>query len=96
MKTAKKSLMLLLILAMLCSMLVLTASAAGSVVYGAATVNAEPSLNIRSADSTDSDIIGSVPDDAVVVINEKTSKDWYRVTYDGVVGYVSTKFLTEV
>ena len=76
MKTAKKLAAVLIAVVILCSMCLLTASAEGSVVYGAATVNATE-LNLREAGGKDSRIIATIPDDAVIVINEKTSKEWF-------------------
>ena len=95
MKTVKKLASVLIAVAILCSMCLVFASAEGSVVYGAATVNATE-LNLREAGSKDSRVIATIPDDAVVVINEKTSKEWYKVTYDGTSGYVSSEYLTQV
>ncbi len=95
MKTVKKLTAVLITVAILCSMCLIFASAEGSVVYGAATVNATE-LNLREAGGKDSRIIKTIPDDTVIVINEKTSKEWFKVTYDGTSGYVSTEYLTEI
>ncbi|MBO4830878.1 MAG: C40 family peptidase [Oscillospiraceae bacterium] len=95
MKTAKKLAAVLIAVVILCSMCLLTASAEGSVVYGAATVNADV-LNLREAGGKDCRVIATIPDDAVIVIDEKTSKEWFKVTYDGTTGYVSTDYLIEI
>ena len=56
MKTVKKLTAVLITVAILCSMCLIFASAEGSVVYGAATVNATE-LNLREAGGKDSRII---------------------------------------
>lgn len=53
------------------------------------------SLNIRSTASTSGKILGSIPEGASVIVNtSKTSGSWIYVTYNGVSGYASSKYLT--
>ena len=49
-------------------------------------------LNIRSYPSIDGRIIGSIPNGAVVTINGETG-NWYVVSYNGVTGYSSGKYI---
>lgn len=49
-------------------------------------------LNIRSYPSLDGKIIGSIPNGAVVTINGKTG-NWYVVSYNGITGYSSGKYI---
>ena len=85
---------MLLVVASVLTIFVIPTSA-GSIAYGAATVSAS-SLNIRSGPGTEYDRVGSVPDNGIVVILEKTSDSWYKINYLGKVGYVSTDYLTNV
>ncbi|WP_139892159.1 SH3 domain-containing protein [Bacillus sp. D386] len=50
-------------------------------------------LNIRASDTTSSTKIGLIPKYTQVKSTYKTSEGWYRVTYDGVTGYVSGDYL---
>lgn len=63
--------------------------------YGAATVDAS-ALNIRSGCGTGYSRIGLISDGTTVVILERTNSDWYKINYNGTVGYVSTDYLTDV
>lgn len=49
-------------------------------------------LNIRSYPSLDGKIIGSIPNGAVVTINGETG-NWYVVSYNGITGYSSGKYI---
>ncbi|MGN1415315.1 MAG: SH3 domain-containing protein, partial [Oscillospiraceae bacterium] len=49
-------------------------------------------LNIRKFPSISSEIIGSIPDGAVVKILGETG-GWYVVYYDSVTGYASAAFI---
>ena len=95
MKIIKQIIGAVLIVAALASMLALSASAAGTQAYGAATVQAS-SLNIRSGQGTDYSIVGSIPDGAITVILDKTSDDWYHINYKGTEGYVASRYLVNV
>lgn len=96
MKTVKKALALVLVVATLGSMLAFTAAAAApDLAYGAATVSATK-LNIRKEASTSAEILSTIGDQAIVVILKKTSSDWYYINYHGTEGYVNTEYLTNV
>lgn len=95
MKTIKKLIVMVLVLAMTLSMFAVSASAAGTIAYGAATVDAS-ALNIRSGPGTTYSILGKVSRNSRVVILERTSDDWYKINYQGTEGYVSTDYLKDV
>ena len=92
MKTLKKLICVILVIASIASFMTITASAAGTQAYGAATVKAS-SLNIRQGQGTDTPIVGSVPNGGIVVILDKTSEDWYHINYQGTEGYVASWYL---
>ena len=93
MKHLKKILAVLIVISTLASFFAVTASAAGTIAYGAATVKAS-TLNIRSGPSTGDSVVGSVSSGKIVVILEKSSSSWYKINYEGKVGYVSADYLT--
>lgn len=95
MKKIKKLTVMVLALAMALSMFVVSANAAGTIAYGAATVTAS-TLNIRSGPSTSNAIVGTVTKNSRVVVMERTSDDWYKINHQGTQGYVSTDYLKNV
>ncbi|MBQ4040623.1 MAG: SH3 domain-containing protein [Oscillospiraceae bacterium] len=95
MKSLKKFLCAVLVFAMIATSVVFTASAAGTVAYGAGTVSAT-TLNIRSGPGTNYSIVDTVKNGEIVVIIEKSTSEWYRINYDGTVGYVSSRYLKNV
>ncbi|MCD8188434.1 MAG: SH3 domain-containing protein [Ruminococcus sp.] len=50
-------------------------------------------LNLRNYPSTTGGIIGSLPSGAVVMISGETN-GWYVVSYNGITGYASSRFIT--
>lgn len=70
-------------------------AAAGTIVFGAATVEAS-SLNVRSGPDTSKPITATVDHNEIVVILEKTSSEWYHINYHGAEGYVAAMYLTNV
>lgn len=98
MKTAKRILILVLTLAIVSASLglgVLADTYYGDVAWGAATVRASL-LNIRAGCSTGYEIVGTIPNGTRIVILEKTEAGWYKINYNGTVGYVCTDYLVEV
>ncbi len=95
MKKFRKLIIMILVLAMTVSMFAITASAAGTIAYGAATVTAS-ALNIRSGPGTSYSIVGRVNRNCRLVILECTSSDWYKINYQGTEGYVSTDYLKDI
>lgn len=75
--------------------LVYITAEAGSIAYGAATVQAS-SLNVRSGPDTASSLVNTINHGDIVVILEQTSKDWYHINYRGTEGYVASMYLTNI
>ena len=94
MKNLRKSIVILLVLSIFVSVFAISASAA-ELVYGAGTVSAT-SLNVRSGPGTDYDRVTVVSRGTILVILEKTTGEWYKVNYNGTVGYVSAEYLTNI
>ena len=95
MKYLKKCLCAVLVFAIITTSVVFSASAAGTIAYGAGTVSATV-LNIRSGPGTSYSVVDTVENGEIVVILEKSTDDWYRINYDGSVGYVSSRYLKNV
>ena len=95
MRTAKKLLMLFIVITLLGSTLVANAAVEGEIAYGAATVKAT-TLNLRTEPSTNAKIVTTIGDQAIVVILKRTNSEWYYVNYNGNEGYVNTEFLTDI
>ena len=95
MKHLKKILCAVLVVIMITTTTAFSAGAAGTVAYGAGTVSASL-LNIRSGPGTNHTILGTVDNGEKVVILEKSTDEWYRINYDGTVGYVSSRYISNV
>ena len=65
---------------------------AGAIRWGTVTTNGS-NLNIRNYPSLSGTIIGSIPNNATVMINGQTN-GWYVVNYNGIIGYSSSDFIT--
>ncbi len=78
-----------LVAAVLAASLTLGASAAS---FGVGKVNAT-SLNLRAAPSTSSTSLALVTGGASVEVLEDAMDGWYRVSYNGVDGYMSAEYL---
>ena len=94
MKKFHKLLFTVMVITVIATAVGFTASAA-NVAYGAATVSANI-LNIRDNPSTDSKIITTLSENDIVVILERTSKEWYYINYHGTTGYVNVPYLTDI
>jgi cell wall-associated NlpC family hydrolase len=90
----RKLIATILILASLAPVLYITA-AAGTIAYGAATVEAT-SLNVRSGPETTYSIVYTIEQNERIVILEKVNEEWYRIVYRGVEGYVAAMYLKDV
>ena len=95
MKTVKKLLCVMLVLAIIGGVFMVSAGASGTIAYGAGEVSASI-LNIRSGPGTDNSIISTVRSGSTVVVLEKSTDAWYKISYNGTVGYVSSQYLTGV
>lgn len=87
----KRHICIMLTIVLLCGSLCLTASAAGTQMYGIGFVNST-SLRLRSEPSTSSSILAvASTNECVVVIGQ--SGDWYRVNYNLQEGYMHKSYL---
>ena len=87
----KRHICILIAMALLCGSLCLTASAAGTQMYGICFVNST-SLRLRGEPSTSSSILDvASTNECVVVIGQ--SGDWYRVNYNLQEGYMHKSYL---
>ncbi len=93
--TLRKRLVVLAVLFSVCMSVFSFSASAANLAYGAATVSAS-SLNIRSEPSTDSARVRVISKGTRVVILECTSDDWYKINYNGNVGYVKTEYLMDI
>lgn len=60
------------------------------------TVKSGINLNVRSEGSTSGKILGVLTGGSKVLINAKTSNDWYKINYKGMDGYVSGAYISNV
>ena len=51
-------------------------------------------VNFRNSASTSSSIITTIPKNTTVQVINKSTSGWYKVEYKGVVGYVSSQYIT--
>ncbi len=58
-------------------------------------ITADPSLRIRQSASTSSKILGKIPKGKVVSVSN-ISKNWGKVTYNGVTGYIYMTYTSKV
>lgn len=65
-----------------------------TVKYGK-VVNISTKLNIRKSASTSSSIVGTLGNNTQVTILEKLN-GWYKISYNGTVGYVSASYIAEI
>lgn len=65
-----------------------------TVKYGK-VVNISTKLNVRKSASTSSSIVGTLANNTQVTILEKLS-GWYKISCNGIIGYVSSGYLTEI
>lgn len=50
-------------------------------------------LNLRSGTGTDTNVLTVIPEGASVTVLEKTTSEWYKVSYGSRTGYVFTEYL---
>ncbi len=77
-------------IAVLC--LVMLAVSAGAVAQGGATTTT--AVNLRSGAGTSSSIITTLPAGTKLVVSGSPSNGWYKVVYNGTVGFVSGDYIT--
>ncbi len=71
------------------------AAADADLAWGGGTVIAD-ALNIRCGPGTEYEILGRAYEDSVLLILENTGERWYRINYEGIVGYVDASYLGNV
>ena len=94
MKLVKKLIVTLLVISIAASMLPVFASA-GTIAYGAATVDT-PALRLRSGPGTNHSVVTLLAEGDIVVILERTNREWFRVNFHGQVGFVSVPLLRDI
>lgn len=50
-------------------------------------------LNLRAGTGTDTNVLTVIPEGASVTVLEKTTSEWYKVSYGSRTGYVFTEYL---
>ena len=70
-------------------------SASGSTDSAASsdTMRTTAYLNLRAGTGTNTDVLTVIPEGASVTVLEKTSSEWYKVSYGDRTGYVYTEYL---
>jgi len=91
MNFTKRILSMALAVVLLCSTMVIPASAAGNTMYGIGFVNAS-SLRLRSEANTTSSTLDFAPRNDCVVVISKVG-DWYKVNYNLQEGYMHEDYL---
>ena len=74
--------------------LTLSLTAGMASAFGVGTVTASSSLRLRSKASTSSTVLGKAPGGAKVEVLEDAVNGWYKVKYNGTVGYMSADYLS--
>lgn len=55
----------------------------------------DKNLNLRSKPDANASVLTTIPSNAKVNVIDKSNSEWYKVSYDGKTGYVSSKYITE-
>lgn len=92
MKIVKKLVVTLLIVSIFATMLPITASANGTIAWGAANVDGS-SVRIRSGPGLTYSVLTQAEQGEVVVVLERTNSEWYKVNFHGTIGYMSVPLL---
>ena len=97
MKTARKLIIITLILLIAASIFApMSVLASNSrIAFGAATANVD-GLRLRSGPGLNHSITTLLSEGDIVVVLERTSKEWFRVNFHGTVGFVSAPLLRDV
>lgn len=91
---AKKLIRTLVLSALTVLMTTAFASAAEGDLAIAVGCTTATDLNFRKGNSTDAAIITRLDTDLPVSVLDDSDPDWFRINYNGTVGYVSSKYLT--
>ena len=77
----------------LLAVLALAATAAAADIATGAGVTTGSSLRLRSEPSTSSSVITMLDEDVTVALQDGSVDGWYRISYNGKTGYVSSDYL---
>ena len=69
-----------------------TTALAADLTAGVGTVTAS-ALKLRAEASTSSECLSLLPKGAVVLLEDEAADGWYKVTYDGETGYISSDYI---
>lgn len=94
MKRLKKTVIMLLVISSLLTGVLITGSAANDMALGACTVTATH-LNVRSGPGTSHSVVAYADEGDIVVIYDN-SDAWYKINYNGTLGYVNSEYLTDM
>ena len=81
-----------LFLTVLTTMLLAVTASAADIASGAGTTTGS-SLRLRSEPSTDASVITTLDKDVTVALQDGSVDGWYKVSYNGAVGYVQKTYL---
>ena len=95
MKALWKQPLILIAVIVVFSAITISASASGTIAYGAATV-AGSDLNVRTGPDTSQSVVTRLSEGDIVVILERTSSEWYYINFHGTKGYVNVPFLRDI
>ena len=98
MKTIRKCIYMLIVVLILASTIVpisASASASNRIAFGAANVSTS-GLRVRSGPGLNHSILTHLNQGSVVVILERTNREWFKINFHGTTGFVSTDFLENV
>lgn len=67
----------------------------GTVLYQAKITANSGKVNLRASTSSSSSRLGQMSIGDLVEVLEETNPDWHRIKWNGIIGYVSTKYITK-
>ena len=92
MKIATRLIVSLILTAVISTLIPVTASASGTIAWGAANISAS-GVRIRSGPGTNHSVLSHVNTGDIVVVVERTNSEWNKVNHNGTVGFISVPFL---
>lgn len=75
-----------------CTMTAFASAAEGDIAVAVGCTNGT-SLNLRKANSTSAEVITQLDKSLAVSILDTTDPNWYRINYNGSIGYVASQYL---
>ena len=93
MKAIKKIVVILLVLTIASAMLPFTAAATSRVIAWGAANAVGDGVRIRSGPGLSDEILANAKRGEAIVIIERTNSEWYKVNYNGTIGFVSVPLL---